>query len=73
MALKPKRRGVGLEMRTFKGTEGRYLVFRTPQGSYDVFKEVEAKHAARECGAKIEANTREKWKQFWEKRRIARV
>jgi hypothetical protein len=72
MVLKPKRRGVDLEMRTFKGTEGRYLVFRTPQGSYHVFKEVEAKQAARECGAKVEANTREMWKQVWEKRRKIR-
>jgi hypothetical protein len=69
MVLKPKRRGVDLEMRTFKGAEGRYLVFRTPYGSYHVFKEVEAKQAARDCGAKLEANTREMWKQVWDRRK----
>ena len=69
MALKPKRSGVGLEMRTFKGSEGRYLVFCTPQGSYHVFKEVEAKQAARDCGAKLESNTREMWREVWNKRK----
>ncbi len=69
MALKPKREGVGLEMRTFKGNEGRYLVFLTPYGSYHVFKEVEAKQAARDCGARVEDNTREMWKQVWNRRK----
>jgi len=69
MTLKRKRSGVGLEMRTFKGSEGRYLIFRTPQGSYHAFKEVEAKQAARDCGAKHELNTREMWKQVWNKRK----
>lgn len=63
MALKRKRSGVGLDMRTFRGKAGRYLVFRTPSRSSHVFKEVEAKEAARDCGAKVEANTREMWKQ----------
>jgi hypothetical protein len=69
MALKGKRSGVGLDMRTFRGKEGRYLVFRTPAGSFHVFKEVEAKEAARNCGAKFEANTREMWKQVWDRKR----
>lgn len=69
MALKRKRSGIGLDMRTFRGQEGRYLVFRTPAGSFHVFKEVEAKEAARDCGAKVEANTRDMWKQVWERRK----
>ena len=71
MPLKPKRKGVGLEMRTFKakGKNDRFLVFRTPYGSYHVFKEVEAKQAARDCGANIEANTREMWREVWDRRK----
>jgi hypothetical protein len=67
-----KKSGVGLDMRTFRGQEGRYLVFRTPAGSFHVFKEVEAKEAARNCGAKVEANTREMWKQVWDKKKRVR-
>ena len=44
-----------------------YLVFRTLDGSYHAFVEVEAKQAARECGAAELANTREMWKSIWEK------
>ncbi|MBM4322263.1 MAG: hypothetical protein FJ115_01775 [Deltaproteobacteria bacterium] len=69
MALKRKKSGVGLDMRTFRGKEGRYLVFRTPAGSFHVFKEVEAKQAARDCGVIVEANTREMWKQVWNRKR----
>jgi predicted RNase H-like nuclease len=65
--LTPKRSHVTLETRTFSGASGiTYLVFRTAGGSFHVFTEVEAKEAARDCGARVEANTREMWKQVWE-------
>lgn len=66
MAVKVKKRGLGLEMRTFGGTGGRsYLVFRTARGAYHVFLEVEAKEAARECGATREGTTHQMWDQVW--------
>lgn len=66
--LKPKRQGAGLgmEMRSFKGKDGNaYLVFRTEDGAYHTFVEVEAKQAARECGAEEGANTQSMWKSLW--------
>lgn len=64
--LKPKRQGVGLEIRTFQGNDDRsYVVFRTPRGAYHTFIEVEAKQAARECGATTEGNTRSMWDDLW--------
>jgi hypothetical protein len=62
-----KRQGVGLEMKTFKGKGQNYLVFRTPKGAYHVFLEVEAKQAARDCGASKEKNTVQMWKDLWER------
>src|SRR5437660_12854494 len=64
MAIPQKRRGLGLEMRSFAGRHGNsYLVFRTSGGSFHVFVEVEAKEAARQCGATNEANTRQMWSE----------
>lgn len=66
MAIKEKRRGVGVEIRTFRGrNHAVYLVLRTTKGSYHVFKEVEAKDAARRCGAKGNGNTRQLWAELW--------
>ena len=66
MTTKQKRRGFGVEIKSFQGRDGRsYLVFRTPQGSYHAFVEVEAKQAARECGVKVEKNTRDMWRAIW--------
>jgi hypothetical protein len=66
VALKAKRTGLGLELRSFTGKDGKtYLVFRTNRGSFHVFGEVEAKQAARECGATIERNTRTMWEGLW--------
>jgi hypothetical protein len=66
LALKEKKLGLGLETRSFHGKDGRtYLVFRTAEGSYHVFAEVEAKEAARQCGAMKEANTRQVWGEVW--------
>jgi hypothetical protein len=52
VAVKSKRRGAGLEFRTFNGRSGQvYTVLRTLDGSYHVLVEVEAKQAAHDCGA----------------------
>ena len=68
MAVKQKKRGFGLEMKTFSGKDGNaYLVFRTSGGSFHVFMEVEAKEAAGQCGAKAEANTRRMWASLWDR------
>jgi len=66
MTVKAKRKSRGLEMRTFIGKDkNSYLVFRTPNGSFHVFMEVEAKEAARQCGVKEEDNTRRMWESIW--------
>ena len=68
MASKAKRRGFGLELKSFEGVDGQsYLVFRTRDGSYHAFVEVEAKQAARECGVKVEKNTRAMWRAMWDR------
>lgn len=66
MPTKEKRRGLGLDIRSFQGSDGvTYIVFRTTKGSYHVFKEVEAKEASRLCGATVEGNTRQMWGSLW--------
>ncbi len=70
MPTKAKPLGLELGIRSFKGEDGfTYIVFKTTKGSYHVFKEVEAKAAARECGAKCEhlddPNTRQLWGELW--------
>jgi len=66
MASKEKKRGFGLELKSFQGRGGRnYLAFRTRGGSYHAFVEVEAKQAARECGVKVEKTTRAMWRAIW--------
>lgn len=72
MAMKEKRQGLGLDIRSFKGKDGAtYIVFKTTKGSYHVFKEVEAKEAARQCGAESQTdrNTRQMWGELWEETR----
>ncbi len=65
--LKEKRQGYGLEMKIFTGKDGKsYLVFRTQDGAYHTFVEVESKQVARECGSTLDANTRQKWDKLWE-------
>ena len=66
--LKKKRAGLGLQIRTFKGSDGEtYLVFRGPSGSFHVFVETEAKQAARECGVTEEGNTQSMWQTLWDR------
>ena len=65
--LKEKRGGTELAFKIFLGSDGtRHLVFRSLDGSFHVFTEVEAKQAARECGAAELANTRQMWESLWE-------
>lgn len=66
--LKEKMVGKELGLKVFEGRDGnRYLVFKTLDGSYHAFVEVEAKQAARECGAidGAEVNTRIMWESLW--------
>jgi len=67
MNLKGKRAGLGLEMRTFQGTQGTFLVFRLASGAFHVFAETEAKAAAKDCGAKVDGNTRTMWQELWDR------
>jgi len=68
MSTKEKRRGFGLDIRSFEGEDGStYIVFKTTTGSYHVFKEVEAKQAAHDCGAEIKGNTRQMWGELWKR------
>jgi hypothetical protein len=63
--FKAKKRGSGLEARTFEGRSGYvYTVFRSPGGSFHVFVETEAKAAAKNCGGKG-SNTRQQWESLW--------
>lgn len=65
-AMKPKRKGLGLEARTFTGESGSvYLVFKTLDGSFHVFVETEAKDAAEDCGAD-RRETRRDWRSIWD-------
>lgn len=64
--IKLKNRGTGLEMRTFDGEDGAsYLVFRTAKGAYHAFVEVNAKDAAKKCGAMGIGNTQSMWSELW--------
>lgn len=57
--LDEKRAVTELGLKVFTGRDGnRYLIFRTLEGSFHTFVEVEAKQAARECGAEEGNNTR---------------
>lgn len=66
MAVKAKKKGFEMDLRTLVGADGAtYLVFRTAGGSFHAFREVEAKQAARECGATGTGNTRQMWESIW--------
>jgi hypothetical protein len=66
---KPKRKGYGLETKTFRGRSGKsYVVHRTYNGAYHVFLEVESKKAAVDCGAPSKGPTRSQWAAIWNKR-----
>ena len=67
-AITPKRRGFGLQAKTFIGKKsGRtYLVFKTLDGGFHVFVETQAKDAAEDCGSE-RVETRRDWRSLWEK------
>ena len=66
MTVKRKKRGFGLEIKTFTGKSGTtYIVFRK-QRSFHVFSEVEAKKAAEDCGER-EGTTQQRWRRLWNK------
>ncbi len=66
--VKGKKAGIGLEMKTFKGTKGNYIVFKLPTGAFHTFVETEAKSAAKDCGStRTDTNTREYWRELWNK------
>jgi hypothetical protein len=68
MPGKGKRLGLGLEVKTMRGSSGRpYLVFRTQDGNFHVFREVNAKKAASDCGAALEAGAQRMWKSIWKR------
>jgi hypothetical protein len=65
--LKAKRDRSRLGFQVFDGEDGnRYLVFRSLDGSFHVFTEVEATEAAKQCGAVDKGNTRSLWESLWE-------
>ena len=67
--LKPKRDGTELGFKTFVANDGStLLVFRSLEGSFHVFTEIEAKEAARMCGSEELANTRKMWESLWNPR-----
>jgi hypothetical protein len=67
MPTKEKRKGFGLEIRSRTGKDGvTYIFFKTTKGAYHAFKEVEAKEAARQYGAKKEGHTREMCNEIWD-------
>jgi hypothetical protein len=51
MTIKPKKSGFGLETCSFSGkkTKNSYIVFKSLEGSYHAFMEVEAKDAIIDC------------------------
>ena len=65
--LKEKPEGTNLAFKSFIAKNGtKYLVFKSLDGSFHVFTEVEAKQAARDCGADDLGNTRQMWESLWE-------
>jgi hypothetical protein len=65
--MKKKRDGFGLEVKSITGGGRTYLFFRTKRDEYHAFVEVEAKQAARDCGAKKEGHTKLMCGQVWKK------
>lgn len=65
--MHPKRRGFELESRTFHTLDKRaILVFKTPEGSYHAFLEMDAKEAAKALNPEAHGNTRSIWGKIWD-------
>lgn len=72
MSVKHDNAGIGLGIRTYTGISGAtYLVFKTADGSFHSYKEVEANESARDCGADYvsgpENATTTLWAKIWDK------
>lgn len=73
MTISKKRCGVKLQIKTIQGESGTYIFMKTTGGSYHTFLEVEAKQAARDCGANEKRygndmkNTRQMCREVWDK------
>jgi hypothetical protein len=66
---RPKKTRFRVETRAFEGSSGTsYVVYRTPQGAFHVFMEVEAEPAADDCGAPKKGRARTKWQAIWDRR-----
>lgn len=64
MKIIKKRKGYSLQMRSVDSPNGKYLFYKTPNGSYHAFIEVAAKDAAKACGAMGKGNTRQLCKEI---------
>jgi hypothetical protein len=64
---KLKKRGVDLSVKTFTGEKGTYVVFRTPDGAYHAFVEIEAKEAALDLG-EPKRHTNKMWDSIWNRK-----
>jgi len=65
--FKVKKVSSAVEIRTFDGEKGRYLVMTAGDGKFHVFVEVEAKEAAKDCGCETRGHTSAMWKELWRK------
>ena len=64
--ITPKRGGLGLEAKTFKGKSGRiYLVFKTLEGGFHTFVETQAKDAGCRIVGHNVRETRRDWRSLW--------
>jgi len=66
--LKPKRSAEAIEIRTFtsKDRKSKYLILKTPKGTYHAFVEVDAKMAAKDCGSPRKTRTKQFWDALWD-------
>ena len=66
--FKTKKEPYRVQIKTFKGGKGNYLVMTAGDGKYHVFVEVEAKEAATDCGCKLDprkSNPTKMWNELW--------
>jgi len=66
--LQTKRANDAIEIRTFssKDKKRKYLILKTPKGTYHAFVEVDAKIAAKDCGSARKARTKQFWDALWD-------
>lgn len=62
----PKQIGSGLEVNTLRGESGEvYLVFRSKEGHFHIFREVDGEEAANDCGAEVRPPGGRTWESIW--------